>query len=301
MITCRTRRSVRALVLAVATLAAAGTVAATPARAAEPAYRYAALGDSGASGNGTGEYIGGNADGCYRSEYAYPSLLAAKYSIPLTFAACAGASMWSVADLQLPHVPTDTGYISLEVGANDAQLGNAVNYCSYSTPQACEQAFATSSGLIANEIPGWYRQLLTMIRQRAPLARVVIVGYPLMFSGASCADQRLDATMQSRLNSLTDRLNEAMKQAAAATGVGYVETRPAFTSHALCSPDPWILPGNVQPWEALHPNRAGHRLGLAPAVEAALSSPASAAPSRSAARADAAPVPALAQLEPATR
>lgn len=318
MIARSTRGSLRlAAVAATLVVAVAGTLTGTGTAmaagtgadpAAAPAYRYAALGDSGASGNGTGQYIGGNADGCYRSEFAYPSLLATKYSIPLVFGACAGASMWSVAQLQLPHVPADTGYVSLEVGANDAQLGNAVNYCSYSTPQACEQALATSTGLIQGEIPGWYRQLLTMIRQRAPQARVVIVGYPRMFSGATCADQRLPAAMQARLNTLTDKLDEAMKQAAAATGVGYVETRTIFAGHELCSADPWILPGNVQPWEALHPNRAGHRLGLAPAVEAALSSP-SAAPRRTmsarmGAGRDSATVqrvPALTQLPASTR
>ena len=257
---------------AAAVAAAASAVlllAAPPASAAGGAY--VALGDSYASGTGTGSYL---ADGtsCQRSVYAYPSLIASSKGYALDLRACSGATTSDVAALQLGTLGAGTAYATISVGGNDAGFASTLTTCAQPAwLSSCGAAVDRARSVITGALPGRLTSLYASVRSRAPQARVVVVGYPRVFNGEDCnAFTWFSPTEEARLNATADLLNSTLAAAAAAAGFGFSNPTPAFVGHAVCDSRAWLNGLSSPTSESYHPDRAGHASGLAPLVGSSL-------------------------------
>jgi hypothetical protein len=101
-------------------------------------------------------------------------------------------------------------------------------------------------------------------------ANIIVLGYPRVFSGASCLGTLgISSTEQTRANALADALDKVIAAHAAADGIMYKSAIGAFTGHAVCSSSPWLNGLNLlNTGESDHPNRSGHSSGYLPLVTA---------------------------------
>ena len=238
-----------------------------PAPASAAGSPYVALGDSYSSGTGTRSYL---ADGttCQRSVYAYPSLVASSKGYALDLRACSGATVADVTAVQLGALGTGTAYVTLSVGGNDAGFASVLTECAKpSWASNCSGAITTAQTFIRTTLPGRLRSLYAAVRARAPQAKVVVAGYPRVFSGVDCnAFTWFSASEMSQLNATADLLNTTTAGLATTAGFAFGNPATAFSGHAVCSGSEWINGLSSPVSESYHPNRLGHASGYAPVV-----------------------------------
>jgi lysophospholipase L1-like esterase len=172
----------------------------------------------------------------------------------------------------------DATLVLVTVGGNDVGFAKILRAC---TAQAhCQNRQGTGGDSpaariddLAMRLPDVYRR----IKQAAPGARVVVVGYPRLFParpGANtCAALDLIGPDEVPfLNALTDRLNGAISAAASQAGAGYVDVSDRFRGHEVsCRGEQWINHLRLVTCRtcSFHPNLLGQRalaVGVAPAV-----------------------------------
>jgi lysophospholipase L1-like esterase len=285
------------------TAAPAGAPAPTATRAANVLRgSYVALGDSYTAGLGVPEQTGATA-GCGQSTSSYPFLVARTLRLDLTDLSCSSAT---IADMtaaqptgqginpaQLSALSSGTALVTISIGGNDIGLIDIVTKCTEldlvpaliagngSSVTPCED-FYTSGGTDQirqriEAVTGHLADTLTQIRERAPQARVYVVGYPdlLPAGGGGCGGALgITAGDIAFLNREEVRLNGVLEQAARAAGDGYVNTYTPSQGHDACSPPAsrWLEPLLTSaPAAPLHPNATGER-GMADAVVAAVKS-----------------------------
>lgn len=267
----RIRRLGAAVAAAFSLVAAGGAAAPAVAAPATPQSGwYYALGDSVAAGVGGSQYV---PDGtlCGRTYDSYPGDLGAKKNV-----GCAGATIADVVK-QAQTIPTNTGYVSVTVGANDLGLSaitaacSAVNPADPTTWGACR----TELGLAQAKLPSVGEQIpaiVMAIRAKSPDARIVFTGYPHLFATGIPG-------ILGQVNSGIDALNATIGAAAlgtAATGanIGFVDVSGAFAGHEIGGwLAPWINGPEAGAAAAFHPNTTGYAAGYAPLVGAALGRP----------------------------
>jgi lysophospholipase L1-like esterase len=230
---------------------------------------YVALGDSyvsGAVGKGTGT--------CGRTENSYPHLLARELR-PVTVrdASCGGATTANVLTdsplagktlpAQLDDVPANSDVVTLGIGANDGNLYPAIFYGCFITATrsdpACNTALAKSPAIL-QATKASIVSTITAIQDRAPTAKVILVGYLRLAPdsgncpalGAGVAQVRAFAQVEALL---------AQTQAAAAkeAGVPFVPVRDESAGHDACAKDAWTNALVPQRGDGilLHPRAAG--------------------------------------------
>jgi lysophospholipase L1-like esterase len=257
--------------MAAASLATVGLVT-TPAL---PSYAagesYVALGDSYSSGTGTRTYIADGTD-CLRSVYAYASLTAAAKSYSLNFRACSGAVVADVTNSQLSALSSNTRYVTISVGGNDAGFADVLTECALPAwASDCAGAVAAASTFISNTLPGRLNTLYASIRTRAPNAKVVVVGYPKIFMGEDCnLATFFSPEDEAALNDGVVLINSVTSAAASARGFTFVNPVSQFTGHAVCDSTEWINGFSDPVQESYHPNRLGHANGYLPLVSGVL-------------------------------
>jgi lysophospholipase L1-like esterase len=260
---------VRRLLLA-AGLALGVLVALLPAAAPAVAVRpvYVALGDSYASGLGTGRYLD-DASGCRRSLLAYPPLLARAHGYALRFRACAGATVSHVRRTQLDALDEQTAYVTLSVGGNDAGFARVLTTCAAPWWLAsCDPAVDRARDVIRDTLPGRLSSLYAAVRAHAPHATVVVVGYPRLFTGEDCdAGTWFSRDEQARLDATADLLDGTIAAAARTAGFLVADPRDAFAGHAVCDDPEWVNGLSLPVSDSFHPNRAGHASGLVPLLQ----------------------------------
>ncbi|MFJ8886620.1 SGNH/GDSL hydrolase family protein [Streptomyces sp. NPDC102402] len=255
------RRTAGAAVLALALASAA--VPASASSSAAAGVNYVALGDSYASGTGAGSY---SDVACTRSRNAYPALWAdANDPDSFAFAACGGAKIPDVLSDQVDELDEDTTLVSLSIGGNDSGFASTMLSCQYSTQSACERALKTAGEYVVNELPGELDSLYATVRDRAPHAEVVIIGYPHLYKEGGLCLGGLSSAKRSAVNDGSDLLNETIADRAQAAGFAFADGRPAFAGHEICTSDAWISSTNV------HPTAEGHESAYLPAFGAAVS------------------------------
>ena len=255
----------------VATLAAAAPASAAPASprtAAATGVRYVALGDSYASGLGTGREQGN----CDRSPAAYgPQWARAHQPASFMFAACSGATARGIRTHRLSALSPATTLVSLTVGGNDVGFSDVLQTCLIGSTHDCLQAIHGSEHAMTTSLPRGLGRLLAAIHRHSPAARIVLTGYPLLFDPArpgSCA--QLSHREQAELNRGANLLDATLQSAAARHGAAFADVRGAFRGHAICDPAAW-LHGldffNLN--DSFHPTTAGQTRGYLPAFTAA--------------------------------
>jgi lysophospholipase L1-like esterase len=225
---------------------------------------YVAIGDSYTSAPGTGK----STDDCLQSNTNYPHRVAAKLGLKLTDVSCGFATTEQVAKPQIigstqrppqaDALSPSTDLVTISLGANDFNTFGTVAFGCIAmrsedpSGAPCQEADAAAAGRsVENKVEVTERRLvqaLRLIAERAPAARIVVVGYPEFFPKAGpCAAFPLalgDYPFAHRINKLLVR---AQQRAAAQANVDYVDVFTASRRHDICAPDPWIA--------GLHPTR----------------------------------------------
>jgi hypothetical protein len=102
----------------------------------------------------------------------------------------------------------------------------------------------------------------------APGAAIIVLGYPRVFSAASCFGTfGISATEEQKANTLAQQLGTVIANHAKNDGVTYESALNAFNGHAVCSSSPWVNGLNLfNTGESYHPDKAGHSSGYLPLV-----------------------------------
>jgi lysophospholipase L1-like esterase len=243
---------------------------------------YVALGDSYASG----PLIPGYEEpyGCLRSTNNYAHLLAPKLGLPLRDASCAGAESEDMTGTQGvtpgPNPPqydrldAGTQIVTFQIGGNDIGFSNIATACFAPIPQGtpCQTAFVVNgqdefTRRVAEAAPH-VSAAVAGIRDRAPNARIFVVGYPSIvpdsddvLSTATCWPQLpVSPADIPWLRAKTKELNAMVAGAAAANGATYVDLYTPSIGHDACRlpvlrwVEPLLIVGPAAP---VHPNLIG--------------------------------------------
>jgi len=276
---------------------AAADPAATPRAAHVLRGSYVALGDSYTAGLGIPEQTGATA-GCGQSTSSYPYLVARRLRLPLTDMSCSSATIQDMAaaqptgegtnPAQLSALSAGTALVTLSIGGNDIGMVEIVTKCTEldlipalipglrsSSRTPCEDYYTSGGadqiGQRIQAVTGNLADTLTQIKERAPHARVYVVGYPdLLPAGDGGCGHALGITAGDLafLNQEEVRLNGVLEQVARAAGDGYVDTYTPSEGHDACAApgSRWLEPLLPSaPAAPLHPNALGER-GMADAV-----------------------------------
>jgi lysophospholipase L1-like esterase len=261
---------------------------------------YVALGDSYTSGPGI-PYQSGEPAGCDRSTADYPALVAQALKISGSAAidvSCSGARIsdltaaqstkQGVNSAQMGALSAADTLVTVGIGGNDVDFAGVLTHCIETdlvsslmdpTTTPCK-AYYTVSGpnQLDEKIESTAASLSTALKriaQRAPYARVYVVGYPdlLPSGGTSCSDSLgITSGDVAYLNQEELKLNSMLSAQAKAAGDTYVDTYTPSLGHDACSGSStrWIEPVIPTTYAApMHPNERGER-GMADAVLAAI-------------------------------
>ncbi|HEY9306995.1 MAG TPA: SGNH/GDSL hydrolase family protein [Microbacterium sp.] len=214
---------------------------------------YAALGDSYAAGLGAGSYL---ETSCYTSSKGYPALLDADANLALAARpACRGATTADVISKQVPALPANVVRVTLTVGGNDVGFANVMQNCFVLVNSTCESHIVAGETMVQNGVLAQnVGAAIAAIRAKAPNARVVVTGYPLLFEPTSRYQ------WATRVNTGTVALNDAIEGASVLAGAVYVDVEAPFTGHGIGSASPWINDWNwLRSNDSFHANAAGYQ------------------------------------------
>lgn len=246
---------------------------------------YVSLGDSFASGSGTGP--------CGRSGTAYPRLVAGHFHFAArpTYAACAGATTAGITgrekgnDPQISRLTPATSLVTLQVGGNDLGFTSVLTTCVLQSrgSSACRAQEPDIRERLTT-LKADLRAAVTKIRTAAPHARVLLLGYPHLFP---YRPKRQTAELAPRdqrwLNVMVNLINAGVRSTAKSAdtaitpggqgSVEYVDVTGAFDGHELGRAHPYVqnLQVDFQNFTvgegSFHPTAAGQKR-LAERVEA---------------------------------
>ncbi|MFJ1701971.1 SGNH/GDSL hydrolase family protein [Kitasatospora sp. NPDC088346] len=289
--------------------AVAPTASAPAATTPPPVRPYAALGDSYTSGLRIPPQQG-TPRGCARSGVNYPSLVAARLGLSgqdFRDVSCSGARTGDLTapqqaagganPAQLEAVSDTTRLVTLGIGGNDVGFMDVLGRCAMESvkrsvaaalteqPGAeapCRAHYSTGDGTDevgrAIEATGpKVAEAVREIRRRAPLARVLLVGYPAMLPAdpAACAATLGSGVAPGDLAFLAEKqrqLDAMLRRSAEQAGGVFVDTSTPSAGHDMCAGEDerWVEPplpaAGLAP---LHPNARGEQ-GMAAAVLAAV-------------------------------
>lgn len=259
--------------------------------AARSVGEYVALGDSYVAGPLIPAQTG--TPGCARSDHNYPSLVAKALGTEVfRDASCSGATTREmtarqrtsagVNAAQLDSLTTSTDLVTVGIGGNDIGFGEIITTC----------AKLSSTNLLGAACRDHYRRagrdqlverikntgpkvaaVLKGITDRAPKARVLVVGYPgiLPDSGPGCYPVvPFSAGDVAWLRGVSKALNGMLAQQAAKADLEYVDLYRPSVGHDVCT-----LPGTkwveglvpTSPAAPAHPNALGMRAGADTVLE----------------------------------
>jgi lysophospholipase L1-like esterase len=229
-----------------------------PAAAAAAQPQYVALGDSYSSGVGARVFYNESGE-CDRSPDAYAPQIATAKGYALSFQACSGATTTEVNSKQLGTLSSSTSLVTITIGGNDAGFTNVIINCAllYFT---CGSAISEANEFIRKKLPGLLETTYKDIRAKATGAKVVVLGYPKLFTkeGATCNVDFLTSGNEKKMNESAELLDGVIKARAEAAQFSFVNPTKAFEPHEVCSSSEW-LNGQSNPLsESYHPNVSGY-------------------------------------------
>ncbi|MCW2132269.1 GDSL-like Lipase/Acylhydrolase family protein [Arthrobacter sp. VKM Ac-2550] len=261
----------------------AGSVAA-PAVAHEDSVDLVVLGDSYSAGIGAGTLMdstvlpGANC-GITDSGYA-EALEERRDAVNATNAACSGAK--ALVDIDddpdVPDVPdqilaaTDdlgehTDLVAITAGGNDVSFGTIIYACAKLTLKDCNDAVAGAVFVAEKQVAPALEKDYKLIRNEAPDATIVALGYPHLFSTEGATASPLSPEAAKVFNDGVDTLNTIIERTAEDSGskVDYVDVTKRFRNHGIGSSEPWVNfdPTNLQHPNNFHPNEKGYENGYA--------------------------------------
>ncbi len=264
------KNSVRRVLSSLAAIAAAvacTTTVAAPASAAD-SLEYVALGDSYSAGVGTLVYDDSSGS-CRRSPLGYPAQWAQSHPA-YTFknVSCSGATIADVEADQLSTLSSETDRVTITVGGNDVGFASTMQNCLTGTDFLCNVSTQLSTYYAEQVLPGRMDALFAEIAERAPNARVYVLGYPHLLAPAGTCDLfSSTSTRPTGINAAADAVDAALWAAADKVDFGFLDVRALFAGHEACGPSPWINTVNLsQPAESFHPNATGYAQAYLPVL-----------------------------------
>jgi lysophospholipase L1-like esterase len=252
----------------------AGAGAGVRARAAAKYSSYVALGDSYTAAPLVPSTDTG--DGCRRSSHNCPGLVAAALpSADFVDVSCSGADSTSLVGVQqtpsgakppqFDALSRRTDLVTIGIGGNDSNLfGTLVGTCSQLRERdpagsPCRDRLTGGAGdpigTALRDIRAHVRAVVAGIRDRAPRATVVVVGYPqIVPPSGTCPELPLAAGDYAYARRINKGLADAVRLGARKADA-YVDVFAASAGHDICSADPWINGAQTDPSRALafHP------------------------------------------------
>jgi lysophospholipase L1-like esterase len=251
--------------------------------------RYVALGDSYTAGPGIPNQTA-DSGGCGRSDHNYPHLVAAALAVTrFTDVSCGsattdhmagqqplpggllGEAQVKQASPQLDALGSDVDLVTLGVGGNDIGFGEIMLTCAgrsllLPVTAPCKQHYTRNGDELGRRIElttPKVAAVLAAIRDRAPAARVLVVGYPVILPAAGPGCWPLMPVAVGDVAWLRDvqaRLNAMLAEQAAAAGGTFVDTYTSSIGHDVCRlpGEKWVegfLP--TAPASPVHPNALG--------------------------------------------
>jgi hypothetical protein len=228
---------------------------------ADAVDRYVALGDSFTSAPGVP--VTDQTTGCLRSDHNYPALLATSLGVTLVDVSCGSADTTAIEGVQqtpggpkppqLDAVDGTTDLVTVGIGINDFGLYSSLLF---NCPQLaatdpggapCRDSMATEGGgdrLVdtIEQIGPRVEAVLLAVADKAPRARVVLVGYPQFVpESGRCEALPLAEGDYAYLRDLAIRLGDALERAADAADADYLDLVEASAGHDICAgADAWV-------------------------------------------------------------
>jgi lysophospholipase L1-like esterase len=171
---------------------------------------------------------------------------------------------------QLGSLSAATTLVTISIGGNDAGFVDVITTCTLNSDSTCVSRVNQAKTFVNNELPAKLDSVYTAIRQRSPSARVIVMGYPRFYKVPGSCVLGLSDTKRSAINSGADALASVTSARAAAAGFTFVDIRPGWTGHEICSGDLWL---NSLTWpiqESYHPTKNGQAKGYLPALTAVI-------------------------------
>jgi lysophospholipase L1-like esterase len=234
------------------------------AHAATP--NYVALGDSYSSGVGTNRYD--LSSSCSRGSLAYPALVAAAQHYALNFQACSGATTVDVINNQVAALDASTNLVTVTAGGNDAGFVSLLVNCTLTN---CVSAINSTIASVNTTLAAKLDAMDTQIETRATNAKVIVLGYPRLFSGTCFGAFGISSSEVTASNNLADAIDNVTKTVAANHHFIYKSAITQFTNHGVCASKSWLNGlslGSVN--SSYHPNTTGQSSGYEPLVLSAL-------------------------------
>ncbi|BDX34931.1 lipase [Mycobacterium antarcticum] len=217
--------------------------------------------------------------GCLRSTNDYPSVLARHVEASaFTDVTCSGARTEHLASRsqstltgdvppQLDAVTADTQLVTVTVGGNDVDLPTIAANCRRTSldvqpcmPDLVTDGVDTISQAIDADADDW-SDLVAAIRDKAPAARVIVVGYGTYVRPEGCfPDEPINPTDAAYFQAKIDELDGRLRRIAEDAGAEFFDTRALSVGHDICAaPEDRYIEGfaPVRPAAPLHPNGAG--------------------------------------------
>ncbi|MEW6473913.1 MAG: SGNH/GDSL hydrolase family protein [Actinomycetota bacterium] len=275
--------------------ALAGPATAFPTGAEDSARptSYVALGDSYTAGPGIPNQLP-ESGACGRSDHNYPHLVAAALGVErFTDVSCGSATTDHMAQAQplpggltngpqLDALGDDVDLVTLGIGGNDIGFGEIIVTCAVRSAvlpitAPCRDHYHRNGDELGRRIDATAPKVaavLAAIRGRAPAARILVVGYPVILpaDGPGCWPlMPVAAGDVAWLRTVQGRLNAMLAGEAARAGATFVDTYSSSVGHDVCR-----LPGRkwvegfvpTAPASPVHPNA----LGMANTAEQVLES-----------------------------
>lgn len=232
---------------------------------AVPAYadNYTALGDSYASGVGSGGTTLNSS--CTRTSNAYPHQISlSRPNTNLSFVACSGAKTTDVMSNQISSVTSSTNVVTVEIGGNDIGFANLILACTLGN---CTSQLSSAATSIPTTLPSKLQTVYSAIAARAPLAKVIVVGYPDPAGTKTCTKALgISSSEATGIHAVAKSLGDTIKNTATGYGFTYVDAIGPFTGHDVCASSPWLNGMNFSTG-SYHPNKNGQILGYKPIVQ----------------------------------
>lgn len=176
-----------------------------------------------------------------------------------------------VSQLETGHLDANTTLVTLSIGGNDARWADVIEYCMYPRPEPdCQDTVMPGDTVplaqalperIRTEVIPSIQRVVEQIHAKAPNAKIVLMGYPRLFSGNLCMTvpiplpgvpphlyPRLSNGEVAWLNQMADHLAEQTNalterlrgRSEDPIGVWFGDPRDHFAGRALCSENPLI-------------------------------------------------------------
>jgi hypothetical protein len=139
---------------------------------------------------------------------------------------------------------------------------------------SCLKAVSAAETLVANVLPASLNATLQAIRDDAPNAKIVVVGYPDFYDlskSSSCIG--LSTADRTALNQGANDLDSALATAAAHNGDTFASVQSAFAGHEICDSASWLHSVDIfSLGQSYHPTASGQEDGYLPVFTAAAKS-----------------------------